>query len=281
MTAHRSAGHADRAEAELPPPRRIALPGATVACWDAGGEGDPVVFLHAAWGSGEHWAPQLTSFRRAGLRPIAWSRRGHYGSDVGPAQPPPTADDLDALADTLGLERFHLVGTAYGAFEATDYAIARGERLLSLTLACSLCGIADPDFVAETARLVNDAWHQLPIELRELSASYRFTDPAGTEQWRRLTARALTQRVEQPALSRITRAAIAGIAAPTLFLTGSEDPYMPPPRMRALSEVRVASRFEVIPEAGHSASWENPEAFDRAVLAHIAATPQPGGRALG
>ena len=49
-----------------------------------------------------------------------------------------SADDfaswLDDLATGLGLSRFHLGGLSYGGWVATQYALRRPERLLSLTL---------------------------------------------------------------------------------------------------------------------------------------------------
>ena len=105
------------------------------------------------------------------------------------------ADDLDALTDALDVERFHLVGTAYGAFGALDHALTRPDRVLSLTLAASLCGVTDPDFVAESRRLVPPELEELPIVLRELSSAYRYASSAGTRRCLELTRDAVHSRV--------------------------------------------------------------------------------------
>ncbi|MFL6118313.1 alpha/beta fold hydrolase [Actinophytocola sp.] len=251
------------------PPRTVATGDVTLAVWDTGGAGPPVVLMHAAWGSGEHWAPQLRALHAAGYRPIAWSRRGHHGSDAGPADPGEVSTDLERLAAALALTSFHLVGTGFGGAGAVQFALTRPSRVRSLTLAASLCGVTDPAFVAETRRLVPPAWERLPIELRELSAAYRFRDVEGTHAWCRLTKRAVHRRVSQRPAVEVTRAALADLSPPTLLLTGAADPYLPPPRMHALAAEIPGAGQAVIAEAGHSPSWENPAEFDETVLDHL------------
>ena len=56
------------------------------------------------------------------------------------------------------------------------------------------------------------------------------------------------------------------IHAPTLLLTGDADLYAPPPILPLFAERIKGSETLVIPEAGHSAYWEQPELFNRAVL---------------
>lgn len=251
----------------------VALPEVDVGCWDTGGDGPPVVLMHAAWGSAELWAPQLTSLAGAGFRAIAWSRRGHRGSGVGPVERPGTmVDDLHALAEALQLDRFHLVGTALGGFGSMSFALARPERLLSLTIAASLCGITDPDFVAETSRLVPPALDQLPVELRELSAAYRYRSPDGVREWTRLTDRAVHDRVHQPSGAEVTRAGLEELRTPALLIAGDADIYMPPKRMAEVARSIPRARFVTVTGAGHSPAWENAAQFDRHVLAFLAGT---------
>lgn len=50
------------------------------------------------------------------------------------------AADAFGLADHLGLDRFHLVGTSMGGFIAQTMALARPERVISLTLVMTSTG---------------------------------------------------------------------------------------------------------------------------------------------
>lgn len=247
--------------------------GVELACWDTGGPGAPVVLTHAAWGSGELWAPQLRAFSSAGHRTVAWSRRGHFGSGTGPPDPGRVVDDLEDIATALGLTRFHLVGTGLGGFGAVDYALTHPDRVLTLTMASTLAGLTDPDWVAETRRLVPPVWEQLPVELRELSAAYRHRNPLGATRWEALTARAVHTRVVQSPAATVNRAELRTLTMPVLFVTGDADPYLPPGRMVELAALVPGSSAGVVEGAGHSPAWENPSRFDELVLGFVDRVP--------
>jgi pimeloyl-ACP methyl ester carboxylesterase len=70
--------------------------------------------------------------------------------------------------------------------------------------------------------------------------------------------------------NRVTFALLEAISVPTLLITGDADMYAPPPVMRMFAARVKGSQAVVIPEAGHSAYWEQPEIFSRTVLEFIA-----------
>jgi len=141
--------------APVPAKEAVAsIPDTRLWYWDTGGTGAPVVFLHPATGSGLIWGYQQPAFANAGYRVIAYSRRGYGGSDPVPKENPGTAaGDLQNLVDSLGLKKFHLVGSAAGGGIAMDYAHSHPERLLSLVIACAIGGVLDKDYVELSARL--------------------------------------------------------------------------------------------------------------------------------
>ena len=53
----------------------LNLPGVNLWYEDTGGAGTPVIFLHAASGTGESWVHQLPAFTTAGYRCITYDRR--------------------------------------------------------------------------------------------------------------------------------------------------------------------------------------------------------------
>jgi pimeloyl-ACP methyl ester carboxylesterase len=59
------------------------------------------------------------------------------------------------------------------------------------------------------------------------------------------------------------------MTVPTLLLTGDADLYAPPAVMRLFVRRIKGAEAVVIPEAGHSAYWEQPEIFNRTVLEFI------------
>jgi pimeloyl-ACP methyl ester carboxylesterase len=56
---------------------------------------------------------------------------------------------------------------------------------------------------------------------------------------------------------------------PVLLLTGDADMFAPPPILKMFAAHIRQANTVVVPEAGHSTYWEQPEAFNRAVLDFI------------
>ncbi|WP_426956805.1 alpha/beta fold hydrolase [Muricoccus radiodurans] len=260
----------------LPPPTpfpkaRAPLPGAALEYWDTGGDGQVIVLLHPGTGSHAMWGYQEQVFPHAGYRVIAYSRRGYLGSDAGPENDPGSAsDDLERLMDHLRIDRFHAVGSAAGAIVATDFAISRSNRLRSLTLACTIMGLRDPEYVALSNSLRPRGFAEMPAPFREVGPSYRAANPEGTARWLELEHLALSgRRVNQRVTNEITWAALRALRVPTLLLGGDSDLWAPPSIYRMYAEAIPNSELVILSEAGHAAHWEQPRAFNAAVLDFI------------
>lgn len=245
------------------------LPGTNLAYWDTGGDGRPIVFLHAATQSGAGWVYQQPALAQAGYRVVRYSRRGYYGSDPGdPENPGVASDDLQALLDLLGLGRIDLVAAAHGGFFALDYALSYPERVRSLTIVSSLMGITDPDYVAVNERLRPPFFAGLPHDFQELSPSYRAGNPAGLAAWQALEHQAIPGKVRIYPHSRhkMTWAKLETIRQPTLLMTGESDLYTPPALLRMQARHMPHADIAVIGEAGHSPYWEQPTHFNKLLL---------------
>ncbi|HLN57157.1 MAG TPA: alpha/beta fold hydrolase [Thermoanaerobaculia bacterium] len=126
---------------------------------DGGCDGLPVLFVHGNSGNRTQWAGQLEHLRARGpggpqgppLRPTtraaAFDLRG-----MGESEPAANADysvegfgeDVAAVADALGLERFVLVGHSYGGAVAAAYAGKHPDRLAGLVFADVAGDIRNP-----------------------------------------------------------------------------------------------------------------------------------------
>lgn len=239
---------------------------------DSGGIGPAIVLLHAATGSADSWLDyQFPAFAAAGLRVIAYSRRGHTGSPfVSGPDNGTTVGDLNAVVDFLKVKRFHILGTAAGGFTVPQYALAHPERLLSMTMACSQGGIGEPEFRAAIARISIPEFRTLPASFRELSPGYRASNPEGVARWDALEHKAvIDKRVSQRSGVTIDWQALGRIKVPALVIAGAADLYIPPVVARSYASRIPGSRFEVMPNSGHSAYWEEPELFNRTVLEFV------------
>jgi pimeloyl-ACP methyl ester carboxylesterase len=247
------------------------LPGAKLWYWDTGGSGPVVILLHANTGSGAFWPYQQAALAKAGFRVIGYSRRGCYKSEPGDRNVPGVAsDDLCHLVAHLGIGKFHAVGLALGGIIAADYALSHPENLLSVTFAATLLGVTDKDYVETGSRIRPKAFLDMPPELRELGPSYRAGNPEGVEAWRGLEAQAVVgPKVVQKFANVITWAKLEAIALPTLLIGGDADMYTPPSMLRLQASHLRNAETVLIAESGHAPNWEQPEAFNKALLAFL------------
>jgi pimeloyl-ACP methyl ester carboxylesterase len=249
------------------------LPGVKLWFTDSGGTGAPLLLLHANTGTSVVWANQITSFSRAGYRVIAFDRRGWGQSMANPAtgpQPGSIAGDLDALADYLKLDRFHLLGVAGGGFAALDYAAWRPERLLSLVIAASTGQVTDKEVADFIARIELPGLRKLPAVYREVGPSYRGANPDGTRRWTEIDEHARQPEAsDQPLRTPNTFAKIATIPTPTLVIAADADLLAPPALMRVWAAHVKNHEWAVVPDAGHAIAWEQPEIFNEKVLEFV------------
>jgi pimeloyl-ACP methyl ester carboxylesterase len=117
-------------------PNRVTGPAGTLAVDDGGRGGLPVVLVHSLAGNTTQWARQLEHLRQS-RRAVAFDLRGHGRSDPakdGDYSIAAMAGDIAAVADSLGLDRFVLVGHSMGGGVALAYAATHPRRVAGLLL---------------------------------------------------------------------------------------------------------------------------------------------------
>jgi pimeloyl-ACP methyl ester carboxylesterase len=248
---------------------------AGVRLWftDTGGAGTPIILLHANTGTSESWQPQVTAFARQGYRVIAFDRRGWGNSVADPTtgpQPGSVAGDLDALADHLKLDKFHLVGVAGGGFVSIDYAAWRPERLRSLVVAASTGQFAEKEMRDFTARIEIPELRKLPSVYREVGPSYRGADPEGTTRWMEIDRHAQQPgAASQPLRTPNTFAKLERLTMPVLVIAADADLLAPPALMRAWAAHLANHEWATVPDSGHAIAWEHADVFNADVLTFI------------
>jgi pimeloyl-ACP methyl ester carboxylesterase len=230
--------------------------------------------LHAFTGNADSWEHQIPAFTAAGYRCITYDRRGWGRSETDPAGPQPgyATDDLHGLVDHLGIDRFHFIGTAGGGYVTLDYALTHPERLRSAVVACSGGGLqADPEYTALGSKYGRTPeFGSLPAWFREIGPTYRVENPEGVERWIKNEENSRQQQgFEQHMRQEKTLKLLETMKVPTLMLAGDCDLLASPPRMRAMAARIPSCEFALVPEAGHSAYWEQPEIWNRIVLDFI------------
>ena len=249
------------------------LPGVKLWFTDSGGTGTPIVLLHANTGTSAAWASQVESFSLAGYRVIAFDRRGWGKSIANPAtgpQPGSIAGDLDALADYLKLDRFHLLGVAGGGFAALDYAAWHPEKLRSLVIGASTGQVTDKEIADFIARIEIPDLRKQPAVYREIGPSYRGANPDGTRRWIEIEQHARQPGApSQPLRTPNTFAKIEAIPTLTLVMAADADLLAPPALMRIWASHLKNHEWALMPDSGHAIAWEQPVTFNKKVLEFV------------
>jgi pimeloyl-ACP methyl ester carboxylesterase len=162
------------------------------------------------------------------------------------------------------------VGTAAGGVVGLEYAIAYPDQIRTLVIADSIGGLQDDEISEVQKRMRPRPLQTLPVELRELSAGYRGTNPQGTQKWVEIAATVHFDDADSwPAQLRRhhpTAEDLQRFTAPTLIVVGEADLLSPPAMMRMFARHFPNHELVTIPEAGHAAHWEQPETWNRLVL---------------
>ena len=243
----------------------------------AGDERVPVVLLHGMAAVTAAAIPLMPAF--GGRRVIAPDWPGHGLSDAGEVPRTGIRDAplpwLDAVLDDAGLERAHVVGHSMGAQFGLYYALARPERVASLTVlgapGVALPGtrapfgmrmLAVPGFAATLTRPVSRERYERnsamtlgpgavggwPRELVDVGwyASLRPEFRATAPQYYRGLARRELQ---------LTPEELAHMSAPVFALFGEDDVFLDP----EVGDVGLTTipRVEVTVVPGGHAPWLN------------------------
>lgn len=246
------------------------------------GAGFPLLLINGLGGDHVEWLRQVPEFSRS-FRTIAFDNRGAGDSEAppGPYSTAQMADDAAALMSAISVERAHVIGVSLGGMIAQELALRHAERVSRLVLACTSPG---GEGSARPSSAALAAFARSPGGDRE--AELRRTIPfLYTERFRRerpgeidaFVARRLS-RPASPEGHAAQMAAAVGhsawerlgdIAAPTLVITGSDDRLAPPVNSERIAQRIPGAKLMVLPCGPHRLFAEDPEAFNREVLAFL------------
>ena len=260
---------------------------------EAGEGGRPLLLAHGFTGAGLDFADHLEALAADGWHVVAPTHRGHLDSVHPPEEADYSlaiiADDLLALADGLGWERFTLLGHSMGGMVAQVLALRAPERLDGLVLMDTHHGPLpiDAELAGHAVALAREAGMQVladaliaragegPLET-PAAARLRRERPdleAVNERKLRGCSAVMYAAMVTEMLGQEDRLeALRGVDLPTLVVVGEQDRPLVG-ASRRMAEAIPGARLEVIADAGHSPQVEAPEAWAEVVRGFLASLP--------
>lgn len=171
--------------------------------------------------------------------------------------------------------RFALAGISLGGFLCFELWRLAPERIVKLALLSTTARPATPERAAQHRAYLARVQG---LGLAEVLASAKGSSlhPAHrSDPFVRGTNRRMALTVGLDALARQTEAIIsrpdsrpdlASISVPTLVLVGDSDPLTPPAEAKEMAAAIPDAWLVIVPECGHSATLEQPDAVSRALI---------------
>ncbi len=250
------------------------------------GEGLPLIVHHGGPGLDQTViAPHLSPLAQH-MQLTCYDHRGS-GRSASPQGPDPYnidrfVGDLDALAKTLEVRPFALLGHSFGGIVALHFALAHPDQLTHLIL---VCAPASHDFIQDVeealpSRLEQEALAELSSlqesepsdqvmrRSLELLAPIYFHDPARVSELGLDSVQfgPESQAVWDSLEGFDLRPRLSEIQVPTLVIAGDSDLSVTPERARETADALPHGKLLVIENSGHYPFIEQPAPFLSGVL---------------
>jgi pimeloyl-ACP methyl ester carboxylesterase len=249
------------------------------------GKGAPIVFA-ASWAlASPMWQYQMAALTDAGLRCVAYDRRGHgrSGDPGGRYNLNTLADDLARVIESLDLSNVTLVGHSLGCCEITRYLTRHGaSRVARVALLAPAAPILkktadNPEGIDPAVfEAVRGLWHQdFPKWLADNARAFVMPDtPQATIDWflaqmREVSFQAIVD-LNRELTDADLRPEMADIALPTLILHGTNDASAPIELTgKRCAQLIRGSELKIYEGAPHGLFFTHNEQINRDLLNFI------------
>ncbi|NNM71715.1 3-oxoadipate enol-lactonase [Enterovirga aerilata] len=239
----------------------------------SGPDGAPVIAFSNSLGTRlEMWDAQERALSGE-FRCLRYDTRGHGRSETTPPgfSVDDLAEDLNGLLDGLGIARAHVVGLSLGGMTGQALAVLHPEKVDRLVLVATAAYLPPETLWQERAEIVRAKGM---AALADNVIQRWFTPPEQASQGALATRRILLESIDPQgyancclAIGRMDlRPRIGSIRAPTLVVSGAQDPATPVAMGEEIASLVPGAEFAVVPDAAHLIAVERAEAL----TAHIA-----------
>lgn len=246
------------------------------------GRGDPLVLIMGLRRNAEWWYGQIPSLSRH-LKLLVFDNRGAGRSDMPEMDYSIRlfADDTAELMRSLEIKRAHVLGVSMGGYIAQELAIHYPKMVRSLVLGCTSAG-GQMAVVMSAERLQKFTANEglSPEEILKKDMHIYFSDefirkhPQRIKEFIEISLRYYQppdafQRQFAACLKHDTGGHLQNITAPTLILSGDDDPLVPPENSRILKELIPHAELIYLKGQRHCFFIEEAENFNQAVISFL------------
>jgi 3-oxoadipate enol-lactonase len=248
-----------------------------VSATETGPADAPVVVLSNSLGATRAmWDPQVPALAER-FRVVTYDTRGHGESPVpdGPYSLDDLVDDLVALLDRLGVERAHVAGLSLGGMTGMRLAAREPSRVHRLALLCTSALLGPrQNWVdrAQTARTEGTAVLAPVVVGRWFTPEFAAAEPATVARMQAMIAAQPGEGYAgccEAIADMDLRADLPTISAPTLVISGWQDPATPPEHQQAIVDGIPDAELVTVSPGAHLANVEQPLQVTGALLAHF------------
>jgi 3-oxoadipate enol-lactonase len=243
------------------------------------GAGTPLVLIHGAQGDQSMFdtlAPRLSERYRV----LTFDQRGSGLSEKPDADYSIAllADETAALMDAVGFSAAHIIGVSMGGMIAQEFALRHPARTRSLVLGCTTPGGPKAVRIGGNAFAAAYSTKAMSAEERGRALAEAAFTRGYIEQHPEVIETMIEARQKRPldpiALDHRLKAALkhdaydrlAGIACPTLVITGKDDALISWENSRILAQRIPGAQFVLLESAGHCFWLEQPARSHDAIL---------------
>lgn len=243
----------------------------------------PVIFIHGFPFSHKMWTfpgGQVEALAST-CRIIAYDVRGHGESEIGDGQYTIElfVDDLLGLLDHLNIVKAVVVGLSMGGYIALRAIERNPDRFRALVLCDTKSDEDSNEAKIKRAASIKAVKLNGPKVFAENFVANVFTPESfNTKPDAIKMIQSIIERTAPISLcgallalaSRTnTTPALSSIAVPTLIMVGEHDALTPPAASQAMNEKIPNSELHIIPNSAHMSNIENPEEFNKHLVAFV------------
>lgn len=233
------------------------------------GEGPVVLLTHGYSATADMWRGQIAPLSKR-HKLILWDMRGHgqsdYPAEQGEYSEEKTVADMAAILDAVGAKQAIVGGLSLGGYMSLAFHATHPERVKALLIIDT-----GPGYKKDEAR---DGWNRDALKTAERYETDGLGVLGGGSAERRTARHRDATGLARAARGMLTQKnarvieSLPAIKVPSLVVVGANDtPFL------AASDYMAAkipgAKKALIPDAGHAANIDNPDAFNAAIVSFL------------